>query len=503
MHLVTFLGTGRYQRTRYTLSDGRSVASDYVAHAITHLLDPDEVVVLATARAREQHGEGLVQALAGERAGVRFVDIPSGRTPAELWQQFDALRGALGEEGDLALDITHGFRSQPFLAAGTLSYLRMTGALEGRSVSVLYGRYLPDEPEESPIWDLTPFVELMDWAHGASVFVETGHAAPLVEVAQRTEQALRRQIAAAGGREFPRVNALVNALDDFAADLATVRVAALVTGYAQDDRKKAAAKGSAARLLRALKEFGAEVEVALPALAPLLERTRRAAEGIAAATLTGDEGLRALAALARRYLEFARYPEAATVLREAQVSRYATGPEAAEVNSADYDPGARARAEDAWGRADRDGQRAVAAVRNDLQHGGFNRQPLAARELVDRLGALVGEFPSAAATEPPPGGAGDGRRWFVSRHPGAREWAERQGLPVDRVVSHVDPDQVGWGDTVIGTLPVQLAAAVCERGARYLHLAMDLPEEARGRELSADDMERYGAVLRHFRVTAM
>lgn len=85
--------------------------------------------------------------------------------------------------------------------------------------------------------------------------------------------------------------------------------------------------------------------------------------------------------------------------------------------------------------------------------------------------------------------------WFVTRHPGAVEWASRQGLRIDRQVAHLDPACIAPDDTVIGILPVNLAARVCERGARYFNLSLDLPAEARGRELSADEIEAYGGRL--------
>ena len=90
--------------------------------------------------------------------------------------------------------------------------------------------------------------------------------------------------------------------------------------------------------------------------------------------------------------------------------------------------------------------------------------------------------------------------WFVSRHPGAIEWAARQGLAVDQFVRHLDPVQVQIGDTVMGSLPVHLAAAVCERGARYLHLSVELPEQLRGQELSTDQLEQLGARLTEYRL---
>ena len=84
---------------------------------------------------------------------------------------------------------------------------------------------------------------------------------------------------------------------------------------------------------------------------------------------------------------------------------------------------------------------------------------------------------------------------------GRTEQALRQGLAVDRQLPHLDPEQIAPGDTVIGTLPVNLVARVCARGGRYLHLSLDLPAEARGRELTADELERYGARLEAYVVT--
>ena len=90
--------------------------------------------------------------------------------------------------------------------------------------------------------------------------------------------------------------------------------------------------------------------------------------------------------------------------------------------------------------------------------------------------------------------------WFVSGHPGAIEWAGRERLAIDRWVAHLDPEQVGDGDTVIGTLPVNLAAAVCRRGARYLHLSLRVPAQWRGRELTAEELQMLGASLVRYHI---
>ncbi len=88
--------------------------------------------------------------------------------------------------------------------------------------------------------------------------------------------------------------------------------------------------------------------------------------------------------------------------------------------------------------------------------------------------------------------------WFVSRHPGALQWMQQCGPAFDRHVAHLDLADVQAGDRVIGTLPVHLAAQVCMRGASYWHLALQLPEAARGRELSAQELTASGATLQQF-----
>jgi len=90
--------------------------------------------------------------------------------------------------------------------------------------------------------------------------------------------------------------------------------------------------------------------------------------------------------------------------------------------------------------------------------------------------------------------------WFVSRHPGAIEWARRQGLAAERWVEHLAASDVEAGDIVIGTLSVTLAADVCKRGARYVHLSFRVPADWRGRELSTDDLLTASAALKAFRV---
>jgi len=96
-------------------------------------------------------------------------------------------------------------------------------------------------------------------------------------------------------------------------------------------------------------------------------------------------------------------------------------------------------------------------------------------------------------------------RWFISRHPGACEWMAGMSIAIDHVVAHLDPTDTTCGDVVYGSLPVNLAVQICERGARYFHLSLVIPFELRGKELSAGQLATMGARFEEFdmrRITA-
>lgn len=92
-----------------------------------------------------------------------------------------------------------------------------------------------------------------------------------------------------------------------------------------------------------------------------------------------------------------------------------------------------------------------------------------------------------------------GRTWVVTRHRGAMQWLRERGWDGE-MVPHFDSALLQPGDRVIGTLPLQLAAEVCEKGGHYSHLSMEVPLQLRGEELTAQQMEHCGAHLQAFLV---
>jgi CRISPR-associated protein Csx16 len=84
--------------------------------------------------------------------------------------------------------------------------------------------------------------------------------------------------------------------------------------------------------------------------------------------------------------------------------------------------------------------------------------------------------------------------YLVTRHGGAVDWLRNRGIKFEHL-SHLDIAAIKAGDRVIGPLPVSKIVELVERGAHYIAIDMTLPEHARGPDLSAQEMEHYGARL--------
>ena len=88
---------------------------------------------------------------------------------------------------------------------------------------------------------------------------------------------------------------------------------------------------------------------------------------------------------------------------------------------------------------------------------------------------------------------------IVARHPGVSKWLESQGIVGDSV-EHVDnPEQVR-NKNVVGVIPFYLAA---EANEVYSIDIPDLPREMRGKDLTPEEMDKYGATLTRYKVTKL
>lgn len=381
--LVSFLGLGNYQETTYCF-EGNRCTTCYVVHALAALTNPNETVVLATDEAWAKHSERLLALFhaAGLPAPERRP-LPLGQNPDELWQQFRVVVDAVMCNDDVAsvlFDITNGFRSQPFLAGAALDFVRSVQSIE-TDLRVVYGAFEARQNNETPIWDLTVFAELLDWSRSLLLFLRTGRATEVAAPTERLGRELSKQWFLQGRQgPQPQLRRLGEALRRFGDALETVRTGSLLCHSPQPS--------AASELLNAIDNVGSEAAQYLPPLAQVLTLIR----AMVAPLVTHDRlsepgGQAALHALANLYFRMGRYAEAASTLREADITRFGCANSDCP-GSPTFQREKRELAERAWYAADPQRVQTIADLRNDIEHAGYRKKPMppdTIREMVEKL----------------------------------------------------------------------------------------------------------------------
>lgn len=89
--------------------------------------------------------------------------------------------------------------------------------------------------------------------------------------------------------------------------------------------------------------------------------------------------------------------------------------------------------------------------------------------------------------------------YFITRHPGALEWAKQSNITFDVHATHLfSLERFQAGDKVIGTLPINLIYQLNQAGVRYFHLSLVVPSELRGVELNAKQLVECQASLEEY-----
>ena len=94
--------------------------------------------------------------------------------------------------------------------------------------------------------------------------------------------------------------------------------------------------------------------------------------------------------------------------------------------------------------------------------------------------------------------------YLVSRHLGAVEWMKAIGHHYDQHHTHLtDYSELKSGDTVVGSLPINMVADLNKLGVKYLHLSLYIPQSQRGIELTSQQLLALDAKLEAYEVTKL
>ena len=181
----TFLGLGQYENTIYIKHDGSDTyETDLFPNAVANLYKPDQIIAFTTPKVKDIKQEDL-KTLANT-LGDKFstVDIPDGNSTDELWDIFAKCVDAnvVKKNDEIILDITHAFRSIPLLIFIVAAYLCQVKQVKLKHI--IYGAFEArnQDTNRTPIFDLTPFVELLDWMNAVNVFQNSGDARPIADL---------------------------------------------------------------------------------------------------------------------------------------------------------------------------------------------------------------------------------------------------------------------------------------------------------------------------------
>lgn len=309
MKAISFLGVTKYTPTTYVY-EGRSFKTRFFAEALPHFFPDLERVLVFVTPTVEKH-ENLVELR--RRLGDLLcpLPIPEGHSESELWQTFDALTEAVTAEDTVLFDITNSYRSIPLLVFLAAAYLRTVRQVTVRRV--IYGAFeaRDEQTNQSPVFDLTPFVSLLDWLTASDSFIRTGDGRRLAALLRE------RMPPGLAMRDDLEARALGRALKDAAAAIDGVALALGVT-------RPLETMEAASQLEAALRQARNAVAARARPFVLLAEQVRNSYAPFALSEPLDRSqwlaNLRLQLAMVRWYLDNEQVVQAATLAREWLVS---------------------------------------------------------------------------------------------------------------------------------------------------------------------------------------
>lgn len=389
-----------------------------------------QLVILGTQKVRERWitADGLLLRTLTE-AGFGDIPVTFGEVPSEDptgTRFFDLCRQALDPRCQIAggifeslngpqpqaippdkifLDITHGFRSQPFACSAALAYVESDlrrAARQGEPVpevdfQVFYANWerrdQNSSPPRVPIERHTTVIELLQWNDALGDLMNHGRGDALELRASALQKRLNAHAEGKGRDEFVRLGAiktLAVAAKNLADGLSTARIPLLLTELAP----------RLARSIPPAREVLAEHQ---PMLAGQLDRLEAWVTPMTADEPVSAEGIRASLHLAKLYQRLERFSELSALLRETAVSLAAvTWEQPCQPGDPEF-KAARQVVEDRLNAGRENPEQPLLVLfknlgelRNDVQHCGFRTGASAPNRVLLQLGELLGRLEAIA-----------------------------------------------------------------------------------------------------------
>lgn len=209
---------------------------------------------------------------------IKTITIEDGKTEEEIWNIFEKIYDSFKEGDEVIFDITHGFRSIPMLALTVLNYAKVLKNIKLQGI--YYGAYEARNKESNiaPIFNLTIYNEILEWASAVSIFVDYGNGAALYDLYKELSSEQEK----IGNYSLNRseLSKFVSYIDSFTSCLMTSRgkIATRAEGKLKRKKIKKSSYDSAIAIKDSLEKMKKEDVDLVKPLVPLFEKVSEVVE---------------------------------------------------------------------------------------------------------------------------------------------------------------------------------------------------------------------------------
>ena len=383
MIALSFLGRGKYEETVYSFNN-QKVKTSYFPFAVSQFVKPDKLFVIMTGEAEKVHAAQLKKLCDYEP-----IRIPNGKSEKEFWVIFDKITEVIKEEEKIVFDITHGFRSQPFIVIVLLLYLK---ALKNIKIeNILYGAFEAKDKNITPVFELKQFMDLVEWTNAVQEFIKNGNMKYLqVLLSEIHKNTYIKNMETKSNQLKNAGNDLAKLTDAFA----TIRLKEMFESANKFTKRIDGIKKDLESIYQA-KPFANLFNVIVEKIEPISDAEKE---------LFSKKGFEAQKPILNWYIETSKYQKAITLAREFVVSKFLLEiekidteqllskdlrkdaenklNEMAEMTKAEKELDEHpAKLADIWNE--------LIDVRNDINHASMRNKPLPAKSLIKQVKKII------------------------------------------------------------------------------------------------------------------
>lgn len=249
---LSFLGTNNYLSCTYCLNNLEAIHIRFVQEATVQFAcsdwtEQDRLLIFTTQEAYNKNWlndghptNGAATSTEGLECRLKKLPItpvlknimiPEGKNELEIWKIFQIVFDQLQPGDQVVLDITHALRSIPMLALVALNYSKVLKNV--RLEKIYYGAFevlgpIPEVKEMDPgkrrvpVFDLTPFDQLLDWTIAIDRFSGSGDASAACALAKEKIRPLLK-FSQGADQTASSIRDVISSLEPFTQALGTCR----------------------------------------------------------------------------------------------------------------------------------------------------------------------------------------------------------------------------------------------------------------------------------------